>query len=130
MDVRLPPQTLRLTTPGKSATDAVGVMFLVDLFRRRWLTICFDAVVFTRLASGLLGIGLGRLLRERRRLAFAATSRFFQQTGQLLDLLGQGLHLGFQFGNPPFEDWTSWTRSRFHAASLAKHRLASCASLT
>ena len=117
-------------TASRTSVRQRSVMLFVDLLRRGRLTIGANSVVVARLAAGLFRVGLRRLLRERRRLAFAGTSRFFQQTGQLLDLLRQGLHLGFQFGNPPFEDWTSWTKRRFHAASLAKRRLPSCASLT
>ena len=50
------------------------------------------AVGVTRFASGRLGLGLGRSLPERRRLAFAGPQRPFESPGQVGDLF-------FQFGH-------------------------------
>jgi hypothetical protein len=98
-----------------AATEAgvgqVRLVNLVDLFRAGRLAVGLGAVVFTGLASGLLGL-VGRLsLGEGGGLALAGA-------GRLVELAAEALDLGLQVVQASLKGLAVGTPDRFHAGII------------
>jgi hypothetical protein len=89
----------------------VRLVNLVDLFRAGRLAVGLGAVVFTGLASGLLGL-VGRLsLGEGGGLALAGA-------GRLVELAAEALDLGLQVVQASLKGLAVGTPDRFHAGII------------
>jgi hypothetical protein len=91
----------------------------VDLFGGRWLTVCFGAIVFARLAAWLSGIGLGLALGEGSSLALAGA-------GCLVELTAEALVLCLQVVDPSLKGLAVSTPDRFHAGIIRSRGACSC----
>lgn len=95
-------------------------MDFVDLLRWRYLAMAMPAVTPTAFAARSLGMFLGRILGERRRLALGSALVLVEQSRKLLDP-------GLEFGDLLPQRFASGACFR-HARSIANVRFFSCAS--
>ena len=106
---------------GDRRRAAEALVAFVDLFGRWRGAMAVRAVCVARLASGCLGLFLGRSLGEGRCLAFAGPLALFERAGELFDL-------PFQVGNFLTQPQAFCTKFG-HTGSIASAGAASCASL-
>jgi hypothetical protein len=94
---------------------------LVDLLGRGWLSVGVGALVFARLAAGLLGLVGRRALGKGGGLALASA-------GSLVELTAQALVLRLQVVEASLKGLAVGTPNRFHAGIIPISGTCSCPS--